>query len=59
MVFRTFFISGQTKAVLVYVEGLSSVEEIEGYVLTPLMSETETGVHSPRELLEKKYIFQR
>ncbi|MDM5154505.1 spore germination protein [Bacillus sp. DX1.1] len=54
VVFRTFFISGQTKAVLVYVEGLSSVEEIEGYVLTPLMSETETGVHSPRELLEKK-----
>ncbi len=52
--FRTFLINGQIKAVLVYIEGLSSVEEVECYVLAPLMAETANGIHSPRELLEKK-----
>lgn len=52
--FRTFLINGQIKAVLVYIEGLSSMEEVENYVLAPLMAETANGVHSPRELLEKK-----
>jgi spore germination protein KA len=52
--FRTFLISGQTQAVLVYVEGLSNIEEIDNHVLTPLMSETEEKGHSPREILEKK-----
>lgn len=57
--FRTFLINGQIKAVLVYIEGLSSVEEVECYVLAPLMAETANGIHSPRELLEKKYMFQK
>lgn len=54
VVFRTFLISGQTKAVLVYVEGLSNIEEIDDHVLAPLMSETEGRGRSPREMLEKK-----
>lgn len=54
VVFRTFFIGGQTEAVLIYIDGLSSMQEIESYVLSPLMSETEIGSVSPRELLEKK-----
>ena len=52
--FRTFLISGQTKAVLIYVEGLSNIEEIDDHVLTPLMSETEGMGRSPRGMLEKK-----
>lgn len=54
VVFRTFLISGQTKAILVYIEGLSNIEEIDKHVLAPLMSETEGKDRSPREMLEKK-----
>ncbi|MEY2196588.1 spore germination protein [Neobacillus sp. BF23-41] len=54
VVFRTFLIGGQTKAVLIYIEGLSNLEELDDNVLAPLASETEGRVRSPRELLEKK-----
>ncbi|AAY60299.1 spore germination protein (plasmid) [Bacillus cereus] len=54
VIFRTFWIGGQAKATLIYVEGLSNVEEIDNYVLTPLMSETEEIAHSLHEMLEKK-----
>ncbi|HDR8522637.1 spore germination protein [Bacillus toyonensis] len=54
VVFRTFLIGGQTKGVLVYIEGLSNSEEIDKNVLPPLMSETEKGVRSLYEMLEEK-----
>lgn len=54
VVFRTFLIGGHTKAVLVYVDGLSNGEELDEHVLAPLMSETEGRVCSPYELLEEK-----
>jgi len=54
VVFRKFFIGGQTKAVLIYIDGLSNIEEIDENVLAPLISETEERVHSSREMLKKK-----
>ncbi|RBN41947.1 hypothetical protein DMN50_07525, partial [Priestia megaterium] len=54
VVFRTFLIGGQTKAVLIYIEGLSNIEEIDENVLAPLTSETEERVRSLREMLKKK-----
>lgn len=53
VVFRTFLIGGQTRAVLIFIEGLSNLEEVDDNVLAPLASETEGRVR-PRELLEKK-----
>ncbi|WEA46093.1 spore germination protein [Priestia aryabhattai] len=54
VVFQTFLIGGKTKAILIYVEGLSNIEEIDENVLTSLMPETEEMVHSLREMIKKK-----
>ncbi|MED3563906.1 spore germination protein [Bacillus xiapuensis] len=54
VVFKTFLIGGQTKAVLIYIDGLSNIEEIDDHVLSPLMEETDGRVFSSREMLEKK-----
>lgn len=40
VVFRPFLIRGQKKAELIYIEGLSNVQEIDTNVLSPLMRET-------------------
>lgn len=52
--FRPFLIDGQTRAVLVYIEGLSNREEIEKHVLTPLTSDTEGKTGNQQEKLEQK-----
>nr|WP_082129861.1 spore germination protein [Aneurinibacillus tyrosinisolvens] len=52
--FRTFLIGGKTKAILVYIEGLSDIKEINKIVLAPLMSETAGKAHSPHEILREK-----
>ncbi len=52
--FRTFLVGGHTRAVLVYVEGLSNIEEIDDNVLTPLISQTQEKVCTPLETLENK-----
>ncbi|GAA3318599.1 hypothetical protein GCM10020331_022050 [Ectobacillus funiculus] len=49
-----FLIGGQTKAALVYIEGLSNNAEIDDQVIAPLMSETEGDFCNPYELLEEK-----
>ena len=54
VIFKTFLIGGQTKAVLIYIDGLSNIEEIDDHVLSPLMGETDGRVLSSREMLEKK-----
>lgn len=54
VIFRTFLIGGQTKAALIYVEGLSNNLEIDNHVIAPLMSETEGNFRNPYELLEEK-----
>ncbi|MEH7376232.1 MULTISPECIES: spore germination protein [Bacillaceae] len=52
--FRTFLVNGTTKAVLVYIEGLSNIEEIDDNVLSPLMRDTAEKTGSINELLERK-----
>ncbi|OIK16666.1 hypothetical protein BIV60_03325 [Bacillus sp. MUM 116] len=54
VIFKTFLIGGQTKAVLIYIDGLSNIEEIDDHVLTPLMEETDGRVYSSLDMLEKK-----
>ncbi|GAB7389012.1 hypothetical protein BSNK01_28500 [Bacillaceae bacterium] len=40
VVFHPFYIGGQQKAVLVYIEGFTNVEEVDENLLAPLMSES-------------------
>lgn len=40
VVFRHFTINGTTKAILIYIEGISNIEEIDKSVLSPLMLQT-------------------
>lgn len=51
--FRTFFIGGKTKAALVYIDGLSNMEEINDNVLAPLM-EAEGVNFNIYDMLEAK-----
>lgn len=53
VVFRSFVISGNTEAVLVYFEGLANAEEINDNVLTPLMAV------NPADLLEVKRLAEK
>ncbi|MGJ9384412.1 spore germination protein [Salipaludibacillus sp. CF4.18] len=41
VVFRSFLIEGKDKAVLLYIEGLSNIEELNDNVLIPLMKKSE------------------
>jgi len=54
VVYRSFLIAKQKKATLVYIEGLSNIEEINLHILTPLMQETEEHISSIAELIESK-----
>lgn len=54
VVFRTFFISGKTKAVLIYIDGLANREEIEKFVLSPLMMEAKEEISNPQKILVEK-----
>ncbi|SDM84412.1 spore germination protein KA [Fictibacillus solisalsi] len=54
VVFRTFLMGGETKAVLVYIEGLSNIRELDDHVLAPLMEETGGKVRSPQSILREK-----
>nr|WP_240374992.1 spore germination protein [Bacillus piscicola] len=54
VVFRSFFLNGKEDALLVYIDGLTQVEEIDDNVLAPLMKKTYAEQGSVRELLKKK-----
>lgn len=54
VVFRHFMIYSSTKAVLIFIDGLSNIEEIDKSVLSPLMELTEKHSLSLNELLEQK-----
>lgn len=54
VVFRPFLLFGKTRAMLIYIEGLSDIEGIEKFVLSPLMLESETELQSINEFLEEK-----
>lgn len=54
VVFRSFLIGGKKRAMLVYIQGLSNVEEMDARVLFPLMDESGERTFSYQGLLEKK-----
>ncbi|WP_430082546.1 spore germination protein [Peribacillus butanolivorans] len=54
VIFRPFFIGGKDKSILLYIEGLSNIEEIDDNVLSPLMQNTEEEFYNVNSLIEKK-----
>ena len=40
VMFRSFLLFGKTKAMIIYIEGLSDIEGIENFVLIPFMQGT-------------------
>lgn len=54
VVFRSFSLFGKKRAMIIYIEGISNVEAIEEYVLSPLMEEVELSLISLNDFLEKK-----
>ncbi|CAH1207392.1 Spore germination protein B1 [Paenibacillus auburnensis] len=54
MVYRSFYIEGQTKAILIYIDGLSDSAGIEKNVITPLMHEITGEATAISQLAERK-----
>jgi|GEM_PF-2105147 len=55
-VFRRFAVGGQTSALLLYIEGLTNVEEIDRCVLAPLMLQTDQPPSGPPDQLANRQI---
>ena len=54
VIFRPFFIGRKVKAILIYIDGLSNVEEIDDNVLSPLMQNFEEELYNVNQLIEKR-----
>ncbi|MFG1732969.1 Spore germination protein B1 [Paenibacillus sp. GM2FR] len=54
VVFRSFSIAGHIQAQLIYIKGLSNVEEMDSHVLTPLMKKAERKSVHPQTLIEQR-----
>lgn len=54
VIFRSFMLFGNKKALIIYIEGLSDTAAIETSVLAPLMQETSKDQESLSQLLEQK-----
>jgi hypothetical protein len=54
VIFRLFFIGGKDKAILMYIEGLSNIEELDDNVLSALMRNTEEEFYNVNSLIEKR-----
>lgn len=54
VVFRPFLLFGKVKAMIIYIQGLTDIEGIEKFVLSPLMQESITEVPFINEFLEQK-----
>lgn len=54
VMFRAFLIYGKTRAMVIYIVGLSNTEGIEDFVLYPFMKETATEQPSFHKLLENQ-----
>ena len=54
VMFRSFLLFGKTRAMIIYIGGLSDIEAIENYVLTPFMQETSKESQSLNEFIENK-----
>lgn len=54
VIFRSFFIGGKDRAILIYIEGLSNIEEIDNNVLSPLMQNAAEEFTNIKSLIEKR-----
>ncbi|MBA9028201.1 spore germination protein [Peribacillus huizhouensis] len=54
VMFRPFLLFGKTKATIIYIKGLTNIEGIEEFVLSPLMNEPNNVPSSINEFLENK-----
>jgi len=54
VVFRPFLLFGKTRATIIYIEGITNVEGMEEFVLSPLIKETASETPSLNEFLENK-----
>nr|WP_245533942.1 spore germination protein [Effusibacillus pohliae] len=54
VVFRPFLIGGNQKAILIYIEGLSNIEEIDRSVLAPLMQKTTSSLIDIHTILQQR-----
>ncbi len=54
VVFRPFLLFGKTRAMIIYIEGLSDIQGIEEFVLSSLMQEPANEQQSINEFLEHK-----
>nr|WP_091485268.1 spore germination protein [Gracilibacillus orientalis] len=54
VVFRSFVIADQTKAQLIYIKGMSNIEEVDSNVLTPLMQKADQNSINPKVLIEQR-----
>jgi hypothetical protein len=54
VIFRSFLLGQRKKAVLLYIDGLSNIEEIDKSVLTPFMSQEVINLQDIQTILEEK-----
>ncbi|MDP4086960.1 MAG: spore germination protein [Bacillota bacterium] len=54
IIFRQFLIGHQTEAVLLYIEGMSNIEEIDKSILEPLMKHEAVNLSDIQTILEEK-----
>jgi hypothetical protein len=54
IIFRQFLIGHQTEAVLLYIEGMSNIEEIDKSILAPLMKHEAVNLSDIQTILEEK-----
>lgn len=54
VLFRSFFLFGKTKAVVISIEGLTNMESLKEHVLSPLMKKTDDDPKSLNEFIERK-----
>lgn len=54
VIFRSFFIGRKDKALLIYIDGLSNIQELDDNVLSPLMQITEEELYNIKSLIETK-----
>ncbi|PEJ48479.1 hypothetical protein CN692_23775 [Bacillus sp. AFS002410] len=54
VIFRSFLLFGNTRATIIYIEGLTDKEGIENFVLVPLMEKVSTTKQSINDVIEDK-----
>lgn len=56
VIYRSFLIAGKTKAMLIYIDGLTDSQGLEDYVIAPLMKETTGDNAGIKQFVERKII---